>query len=361
MLAPRRYGKTSLVLRAMQERARRRGARRVLRPDADADESTALPQVSRRRSSTISLSPIPPPARAGRAPSSAASACGRRSSSTPVTAASGSRSRPSAARADIDATIERLLELPAEIAAERNRRVVLVFDEFQEVIQLDPRSPIDAPRLPDPAARSGTSTWAAGATCSSRSSTTATSPSGGARSRSSSAGSGEGELEDIRAGAGSRRATAAIDDERARPAARANGRPSVRHAGAGVLHLGGRCRSAMRRAQEDVEGRAHSRPPLRAQQPRARLGGRHPRTSGRSCSPSTRSPAAASMRRRTADATACPRRALRSSVRSRRLTRDDILEQVGGRLVGRSPSRSSHEWLDRGSQAARDVTEQGAD
>jgi AAA+ ATPase superfamily predicted ATPase len=40
-------------------------------------------------------------------------------------------------RTDIDATIERLLELPAEIAAERKRRVALVFDEFQEIVALD--------------------------------------------------------------------------------------------------------------------------------------------------------------------------------------------------------------------------------
>ena len=43
--------------------------------------------------------------------------------------------------ADIDATIERLLELPAEIAAERDRRVVLVFDEFQEIVRIDDTLP----------------------------------------------------------------------------------------------------------------------------------------------------------------------------------------------------------------------------
>lgn len=38
---------------------------------------------------------------------------------------------------DIDATIERLLELPAQLAAGRDRRVALVFDEFQEIVKLD--------------------------------------------------------------------------------------------------------------------------------------------------------------------------------------------------------------------------------
>jgi uncharacterized protein len=42
---------------------------------------------------------------------------------------------------DVDATLERLLELPAQLAAERNRRVALVFDEFQEVVDIDPELP----------------------------------------------------------------------------------------------------------------------------------------------------------------------------------------------------------------------------
>lgn len=46
-----------------------------------------------------------------------------------------------AASPDLDATIERLLELVAELAAERERRAVLIFDEFQEVADLDPGLP----------------------------------------------------------------------------------------------------------------------------------------------------------------------------------------------------------------------------
>jgi hypothetical protein len=48
---------------------------------------------------------------------------------------------PGRRRTDIDETIERLLELPAEIAVERKRRAVLVFDEFQEVLTIDKRFP----------------------------------------------------------------------------------------------------------------------------------------------------------------------------------------------------------------------------
>lgn len=43
--------------------------------------------------------------------------------------------------ADVDATLERLFELPAELAADRGRRVALVLDEFQEILMLDPRLP----------------------------------------------------------------------------------------------------------------------------------------------------------------------------------------------------------------------------
>jgi hypothetical protein len=42
---------------------------------------------------------------------------------------------------DLDATLERLLELPGELAAERGRRVALVLDEFQDVVDIDPRLP----------------------------------------------------------------------------------------------------------------------------------------------------------------------------------------------------------------------------
>jgi uncharacterized protein len=44
-------------------------------------------------------------------------------------------------REDVDDTIERLLELPGEIGAERKRRVALVFDEFQEIVRIDERFP----------------------------------------------------------------------------------------------------------------------------------------------------------------------------------------------------------------------------
>ena len=43
--------------------------------------------------------------------------------------------------ADLDATIERLLQLPAELSGGGNRRTALVMDEFQEIVEIDPNLP----------------------------------------------------------------------------------------------------------------------------------------------------------------------------------------------------------------------------
>ena len=43
--------------------------------------------------------------------------------------------------AEIDATLERLLELPAELGGARSRRTALVMDEFQEIVEIDPGLP----------------------------------------------------------------------------------------------------------------------------------------------------------------------------------------------------------------------------
>jgi uncharacterized protein len=55
----------------------------------------------------------------------------------PNTGAISFRFNTGAANQDIDQTLERLLELPAELAAEQGKPAVLVFDEFQEVSRID--------------------------------------------------------------------------------------------------------------------------------------------------------------------------------------------------------------------------------
>jgi len=44
-------------------------------------------------------------------------------------------------QADVDATLERLLELPAELGAREETRVALILDEFQEIEPIDPGLP----------------------------------------------------------------------------------------------------------------------------------------------------------------------------------------------------------------------------
>lgn len=44
--------------------------------------------------------------------------------------------------ADVDDTLERLFELPARLAAERGVRAAVVFDEFQEIMDIDPKLPM---------------------------------------------------------------------------------------------------------------------------------------------------------------------------------------------------------------------------
>lgn len=46
-----------------------------------------------------------------------------------------------ASKEDVDATLERLFELPGQLAAERRRRAALVIDEFQEILDIDPGLP----------------------------------------------------------------------------------------------------------------------------------------------------------------------------------------------------------------------------
>lgn len=139
LFAPRRYGKSSLVLRAAQS-ALRKG---VLVAYCDLMKTPTKERFAAALAKTIYDD------LAG----SVGNAIDRASSLF-----RGLRVRPSveltpddatvrftfeggARRAEIDATIERLLELPAQIAADRKRRVAVVFDEFQEVVALDPRFP----------------------------------------------------------------------------------------------------------------------------------------------------------------------------------------------------------------------------
>ena len=137
--APRRYGKSSLVLRAAQEAMRRKvlvGYCDLMRTPTKerfaaalaktiyADLSSPLGQAFERAAELFRGLRVTPTIEVD--PSDG---------SLRFTFQTGRR------RTDIDDTIERLLELIGEVAADRKRRVAIVFDEFQEVLALDRRFP----------------------------------------------------------------------------------------------------------------------------------------------------------------------------------------------------------------------------
>jgi hypothetical protein len=132
--APRRYGKSSLVLRAAQEAMRER----VLVGYCDLMKTPTKERFAAALARTL-YSDIASPV--DNVLERAADLFrGLRVRPTMEIDPDGSLRftfQPVRHKADIDDTIERLLELLGELAAERGRRVAIVFDEFQEVLALD--------------------------------------------------------------------------------------------------------------------------------------------------------------------------------------------------------------------------------
>ena len=139
LYAPRRYGKSSLVIRASQRALKRD----VLVGYCDLMRTTTKERFAAALAKTIYADLESP---------------GEQVVERAANLFRGLRIRPTmevdpddltlrftfqAGRrpSDIDDTIERLLELPGKIAAERKRRVSIVFDEFQEIVGLDRNFP----------------------------------------------------------------------------------------------------------------------------------------------------------------------------------------------------------------------------
>jgi hypothetical protein len=137
--APRRYGKSSLVLRAAQEAMRRK----VLVGYCDLMKTPTKERFAAALARTLYADVASPVDQAFER--AAELFRGLRVRPTmEVDPRDGSLRftfQPVRRKSDIDATIERLLELVGELAAERGRRVAIVFDEFQEIVALDPRFP----------------------------------------------------------------------------------------------------------------------------------------------------------------------------------------------------------------------------
>jgi hypothetical protein len=137
--APRRYGKSSLVLRATQEAIREK----TLVGYCDLMRTPTKERFAAALAKTIHVDIASPAERSFERAAELFRSL-RIRPTLEVDPSDGSLRfsfQPGRRKTDIDETIERLLELPGELAVERKRRVVLVFDEFQEVLSLDRHFP----------------------------------------------------------------------------------------------------------------------------------------------------------------------------------------------------------------------------
>ncbi|MBD0316894.1 MAG: ATP-binding protein [Thermoleophilia bacterium] len=139
IFAPRRYGKSSLVLRASQEVL----AHDVLVGYCDLMRTPTKERFAAALAKTIFEDVASPVGQIVERAAALFRGLRVRPTMEVDSETGGLRFGfdPAPRKADIDETIEKLLELPAALAAERKRRVALVFDEFQEVIALDPSFP----------------------------------------------------------------------------------------------------------------------------------------------------------------------------------------------------------------------------
>lgn len=139
VFAPRRCGKSSLVLRAAHALA----AERFLVAQVDLMTTPTKEGLAAALAESISTQIASPSERA----MDKALAPFRRLRVQPevrVNPSDGSLAFSFAVGRgsdEIDATLERLLQIPAELGVERNRRTALVIDEFQEIVAIDENLP----------------------------------------------------------------------------------------------------------------------------------------------------------------------------------------------------------------------------
>lgn len=135
VFAPRRVGKSSLVWRAAQQLVRRR----VLVAQVDLMRAPTKERLAGKLAKAIHEEIATPLFRARERLKVLGGL--RLAPTVTVDPQDGAVTFSYDARAapgDVDATLEGLLALPGKLGAERGRRVALVLDEFQEVMDIDP-------------------------------------------------------------------------------------------------------------------------------------------------------------------------------------------------------------------------------
>ena len=130
VFAPRRYGKSSLIWRAAQELA---ASDEALVAQVDLMRVTTKEQLASKLSQAIYEGIATPLLRARDRAARIFESLRVRPMVTvePMTGNFSFSFTGGHDAGDVDATLERLFELPAELAAERGKRVALVFDEFR--------------------------------------------------------------------------------------------------------------------------------------------------------------------------------------------------------------------------------------
>ncbi len=139
IFAPRRFGKSSLVWRAMQELV----GERVLIAYVNLLMTPTKERLAEKLAGAI-FENVSSPAERARERALAPFRGLRVEPAITIDPGDGSLRFSFATgrqQADVDATLERLLALPAELGAAREGRVSLIFDEFQEVVMIDPALP----------------------------------------------------------------------------------------------------------------------------------------------------------------------------------------------------------------------------
>jgi uncharacterized protein len=138
LFAPRRYGKSSLIWRVSQELVKRR----ALVASVDLMTTPTITRLAEKLARTIYDDIASPLFRARERLNIFQGLRVRPVVTVDPDDGSLSFSFAAAHRAeDIHATLERLLELPGRLAGERKRPVALILDEFQEIVEIDPKLP----------------------------------------------------------------------------------------------------------------------------------------------------------------------------------------------------------------------------
>lgn len=138
VISPRRYGKSSLVLATLD----RLPEREVLRAYVDLLRAPTVERLPNLLAGAIYTGLVSPLARTwNRVGQLFADLPLRPKLSVASDGSVGVEFAAGATQPDIQATIERLLELPGKLARERGVRVALILDEFQAVVDLDRHLP----------------------------------------------------------------------------------------------------------------------------------------------------------------------------------------------------------------------------